>query len=212
MPFGSSLKLDMEVWAFTEKDMGYQVGAYWYGFAETTSNHRPEPDETLNVPVVPDIETATKNADSGRFKNAVEISLDRVIASPNTIELKPQNLKKLRLKGSWNQNDHVLFKNARIGDVVEIRIPTASSAAEKLTLHATKSWNFGVLRFSANGKIAGPDVDLFAEKPTTSDPISLGTVDPVDGAYVLRVEVVGKNPNSKAAFFGLDCVTLHADP
>ncbi|MGJ8633668.1 MAG: glycoside hydrolase family 172 protein [Luteolibacter sp.] len=53
MPFGSSLQLDMEIWSGTEQDMGYQVGAYWYGFAETTSSHKPEPVEVLNVPVVP---------------------------------------------------------------------------------------------------------------------------------------------------------------
>ena len=52
MPFGSSLQLDMEVWAGTEQDMGYQVGTYWYGFAGTTSNRKPEPVEVLNVPVV----------------------------------------------------------------------------------------------------------------------------------------------------------------
>ena len=53
MPFGSSLQLDMEVWSGTEQDMGYQVGTYWYGFVDTTSNCKPEPVEVLNVPVVP---------------------------------------------------------------------------------------------------------------------------------------------------------------
>ena len=55
MPFGSSLQLDMEVWAGTEQDMGYQVGVYWYGFADTTSNRNPEPVEVLNVPPLPDM-------------------------------------------------------------------------------------------------------------------------------------------------------------
>ncbi len=53
MPFGSSLQLDMEVWSGTDCDMGYQVGAYWYGFADTTSNRKPEPVEVLNVPPLP---------------------------------------------------------------------------------------------------------------------------------------------------------------
>ncbi len=38
MPFGSSLKLDMEVWSWTDCEMEYAVGVYWYGDAETTSN------------------------------------------------------------------------------------------------------------------------------------------------------------------------------
>ncbi|WP_407929779.1 MULTISPECIES: glycoside hydrolase family 172 protein [unclassified Lentimonas] len=54
MPFGSSLQLDMEVWSGTDCDMGYQVGVYWYGFAETSSNRQPEPVEVLNVAPLPE--------------------------------------------------------------------------------------------------------------------------------------------------------------
>ena len=53
MPFGSSLQLDMEVWSGTDCEMGYGVGAYWYGFADTTSNRKPEPTEVTNVPPLP---------------------------------------------------------------------------------------------------------------------------------------------------------------
>ncbi|WP_231617863.1 glycoside hydrolase family 172 protein [Novipirellula aureliae] len=54
MPFSSSLQLDMEVWAWKDCEMGYGVGAYWYGFADTTSNREPDPDEVRNVPPLPD--------------------------------------------------------------------------------------------------------------------------------------------------------------
>jgi hypothetical protein len=54
MPFGSSLQLDMEVWSWSDCNMGYGVGMYWYGFADTTSNRKPEPEEVLNVPPLPD--------------------------------------------------------------------------------------------------------------------------------------------------------------
>ena len=53
MPFSKSLNLDMEVWSGTDCDMGYGVGMYWYGFADTTSNRQPEPKEVLNVPPLP---------------------------------------------------------------------------------------------------------------------------------------------------------------
>lgn len=60
MPFGSSLQLDMEVWSGTDCDMGYQVGSYWYGFADTTSNRQPAPEETLNVPPAQDLTSEPK--------------------------------------------------------------------------------------------------------------------------------------------------------
>ena len=66
MPFGTSLQLDMEVWSGTDCDMGYQVGAYWYGFANTLSNRKPELEEVLNVPPLPDMNAA---APAKRMKN-----------------------------------------------------------------------------------------------------------------------------------------------
>jgi hypothetical protein len=54
IPFNSSMQLDMEVWSGTDCEMGYQVGCYWYAFADTTSNRKPEPDEIRNVPELPE--------------------------------------------------------------------------------------------------------------------------------------------------------------
>ncbi|XMO85373.1 glycoside hydrolase family 172 protein [Algibacter sp. AS12] len=53
MPFSSSLQLDMEVWSWTDCDMGYGVGVYWYGDRETTSNRVANEKEVLNVPPLP---------------------------------------------------------------------------------------------------------------------------------------------------------------
>ena len=53
MPFGSSLQLDMEIWSWTDCEMGYGVGVYWYGDKETTSNRVPDEKEVLNVPPLP---------------------------------------------------------------------------------------------------------------------------------------------------------------
>ncbi|MDO7135553.1 glycoside hydrolase family 172 protein [Algibacter lectus] len=53
MPFSSSLKLDMEVWSWTDCEMGYGVGMYWYGDKQTSSNRVPDEKEALNVPPLP---------------------------------------------------------------------------------------------------------------------------------------------------------------
>jgi arylsulfatase A-like enzyme len=205
MPFGTSLQLDMEVWSWSDVEMGYGVGVYWYGDADTTSNRKPEPVEVLNVPPLPN--SAVSEAADDAFKGAVEIGPNTIISKSGKIVLKPQDLKKMKLKGSWNSGNHLLFKGSKVGDVVEFCIPAASPVAEKLTLHATRSYDFGIVRFSVNGKPAGAKVDLYAARPVPSGAIKLGAFDPVDSAYLLRVEVVGKNPKSKGTFFGLDCVT-----
>ncbi|WP_236696627.1 glycoside hydrolase family 172 protein [Rhodopirellula islandica] len=212
MPFSSSLKLDMEVWSWTDCDMGYGVGVYWYGDADTKSNHAPDQEEVLNVPPVPTTKSTPRNATTSStghaFPNSVEVNVKNVLSKPEHIALKPQNLKRMKLKGTWSQDDQVLFKNTRIGDAVEIRIPASGSAAETLTLHATKSGDYGIVNFSVNGQPAAANVDFYSgEKPTSHGPIALGTFDPVDGVYVLRAEVTGQNKDSLGTLFGLDCVT-----
>ncbi|WP_406683268.1 DUF2961 domain-containing protein [Seonamhaeicola sp. MEBiC1930] len=53
MPFSSALKLDMEIWSWTDCDMGYGVGMYWYGDKQTKSNRIIDEKEVLNVPPLP---------------------------------------------------------------------------------------------------------------------------------------------------------------
>ena len=53
MPFGKSLQLDMEVWSGSDCDMGYGVGVFWYGDAQTSSNRKPDPEGVLLVPPLP---------------------------------------------------------------------------------------------------------------------------------------------------------------
>lgn len=209
MPFRKSLQLDMEVWSWTDCDMGYGVGTYWYADAETTSNRKPDAEGVLRIPPRPSMDASSKvpvSASTSKFKNAIECEEMTVVSKPDNIELNPQALQ--AYKGVWSETRHMLFKGAREGDVVELRFPSKNKASEKLVLHATKSRDFGILRFSVNGKPIGQDVDLYASKPTSSGPIELGTFDSIDGGYVLRVEVVGRNSKSTGFLFGLDCVVI----
>jgi hypothetical protein len=84
--------------------------------------------------------------------------------------------------------------------------------AKKVTLHATKSYDYGILRLTVNGKQAAKDFDGYAAQPVLSGPVELGVFEPKDGQFVLRVEVVGANPAAKGPkyFLGLDAVVLSA--
>lgn len=233
MPFDSSLKLDMEVWSWTDCDMGYGVGVYWYGDADTQSNHTPDHEEVLNVPPLPEAKPASDKAAAANsntnsrtgtntgtstaiaFPSAVEVGEENIVSKPEHVALKPQNLKRMKFKGSWSLDDQMLFKNTKIGDAVELRIPASGSAnaTQTLTLHATKSNDYGILAFSVNGKPSTACVDFYSgEKATSYGPIVLGAFSPVDGFYVLRVGVAGKNEASTGTLFGLDCVTLSSVP
>lgn len=49
MPFSTSLKLDMEVWHWKDVDMGYAVGAYWYGDLATKNAGHSNVTEALRL-------------------------------------------------------------------------------------------------------------------------------------------------------------------
>ena len=42
----------MEVWSWTDCEMGYGVGLMWYGFENVTSNRKPNKKEVLNIPKI----------------------------------------------------------------------------------------------------------------------------------------------------------------
>jgi hypothetical protein len=44
----------MEVWSWTDCDMGYAVSVYWYGDHTTTSNRNPDAAGALQVQPVPE--------------------------------------------------------------------------------------------------------------------------------------------------------------
>jgi hypothetical protein len=83
----------------------------------------------------------------------------------------------------------------------------------KLTLHATRSWDYGIVRFSVDGKQLGKDIDFFNDKAhdaAATGPLELGTIQPAGDTFTLRCEVVGGNAKSEGSksFFGLDCIVL----
>ena len=67
---------------------------------------------------------------------------------------------------------------------------------KKIVLYATKSYDYGILRLSVNGQ-AAKDYDAYSATSVLSGPIELGTFEPKDGRFILRVEVIGANPSAR---------------
>ena len=213
MPFGNSLQLDMEVWSWTDCEMGYGVGMYWYGDADTTSNRKPEPVEVLNVPPLPEPGTspaAPARPSASRFDNAIECEILQAESSREGVTIiRNQNLERYGIH-HWSGGQHLFVRDTHVGDFVDLHVPVKSDQAVNVFVHATTSHDYGILRFSVNGQCAGEDIDTYSAKVGVTGPIPLGLFKPVDGAITLRAEVVASNSQSKqpATFFGLDCVVI----
>ena len=110
----------------------------------------------------------------------------------------------------WSGDAQLFVQARKVGDFVEIAIPAKEPGPRKVVLHATRASDYGILRFTVNGKTAKASFDGYAEKPTPTGPINLGVHKPKNGKFILRAEVIGTNLASTGAhyFFGLDAVLL----
>jgi len=200
VPFAQSLKMEIEVWHWADCKVGYAVATYWYARPGATSNRGPEPDEAAAEIRQPPT--------TFRIKGAIECEKLPVVAKSPGVVAEPQRLDPF--PGQWSDTCHLFVRANKVGDFVELRIPADPPKARKMTLYATKSWDYGILRFSVNGARAEKEFDGYSEKPVPSGPIELGVFEPKDGQLLLRAEVVGANPNAKGtkAYLGLDCVVL----
>ena len=111
---------------------------------------------------------------------------------------------------AWSSAAQLFVKGNRVGDYIELLIPAAQPGPKKILLYATKSWDYGIVRFSINGQAVEKDYDAYNATSELSGPIELGTFSRRRAASCLRVEVVGANPAARGtkAYFGLDAVTL----
>jgi hypothetical protein len=198
IPFHDALKVDMEIWNWADTAVDYAAAAFWYARPGVKHNRQPQPD----------IATAPLKAAPEEFKiaGALECEDLRVVAISPGLKYETQT-GGLR-EGRWSGGAHLWVRAAQVGDLIELEVPVGDNQPRRVALYATKSWDYGIVRFSLNGQPAGADLDSFDLTPKVAGPLDLGAATPRDGKLLLRAEVVGRNEGSKGFFFGLDCVVL----
>ncbi|MGD0093613.1 MAG: glycoside hydrolase family 172 protein [Planctomycetota bacterium] len=196
IPFAKSLKFDMEIWHWAACKMDYAVATYWYGLPGATSNRGPEPEEAA---------APLREAQVKKIPGAIECETMLVVASSDGLARSTQTGHL-----DWSGESQLFVQAKKPGDFVELLVADKTEEPRKVTLYATKSYDYGILRFTVNGKQVEKEYDAYNAQPVLSGPIELGVFEPKDGQFVLRVEVTGTNPASKGPkyYFGLDAVVL----
>ena len=199
VPFHKSLQFDMEIEHWQNPKIDIAATTYWYAFPHATSNRILLPAEAARP--------LSQLPPPFRIAGSVECENCPVSAHSPGLELETQYTQPF--PGRWSNNAHLLGKAHRIGDFMELQIPT-TPGTHRLTLHATKAADYGILRLWINGQRVMQDFDGYASKVGPTGPILLGAFAGQDGKYTLRVEVIGANPKAVGAkvFFGLDCIAL----
>lgn len=102
----------------------------------------------------------------------------------------------------------LLYKPAQAeGAWIEIPIEVEKKEPLRLLLNMTRSYDFGRYQASLDGvKLRGP-IDLYKPE-VASEEVHLLDFWPEPGTYTLRLECVGKNPQSQGYYCGIESVRL----
>ena len=131
----------------------------------------------------------------------------RVLGEPKG-RVSTQGLTQFR-GGTWSNNDHLWWTNAKPGDKLEVVVPVERAGKQKVSVILTKARDYGIVQLSVDGQKAGDPIDLYNPEVIPTDPIPLGTFDLSEGDHKLTVEIVGANEKAiKSYMFGLDEVIL----
>jgi hypothetical protein len=208
IPFLETFRFDMEVWHWhKECEVGYGATTFFYALPGAEHNRAPQPEAAAApIPEPPPLPPPYK------IDGAIECEDMAVSAKSDGLPVLRQNVRGFGDKMASN-NFQIWIQGRAPGDFVELEIPVERGGKHRVVLHALRSWDYGIMRFSVNGQRAGEDIDLFngeARAVAATGPLDLGTFEPVKGRITLRAEVVGGHPRSEGtkSYFGLDCVVV----
>jgi hypothetical protein len=112
--------------------------------------------------------------------------------------------------GKWSKDGHMFAHNTKQGDWVELRLPEQKPGRYALEMFMTKAADYGIVAIYVNEAQLGT-FDLMSSRDVVpTGPLKLGDVQLAGRKNVLRVEVVGKNPNAASPFFqfGIDGIRI----
>ena len=197
IPFSKSLKFDMEIWDWADCSVAYSASCFWYGKPFATSNRTPLPKEAAAA--LPKLD--------GDIVGAIEFENLNIAGKSDGVSVSTQA--EGLMKGSWSGGSQAFIQAAKPGDYVEWVVPPQRAETARLILYATKSFDYGIVRFTLPGGVVKV-VDLWSDTPVASGPLDLGVFRIPSGHFAVRAEIVGANARARGskAFFGLDCMVL----
>jgi hypothetical protein len=225
IPFTTALKFDIEQWHWKECEVAYAATTYFYalpadppmegGRASPTHNRPPAPEEAArDIPRPPPLPPPFA------IEGATEIESLPIARKGEGLNVVVQDMRGFAA-GKWSGEKQLWVQGQHRGggDFVELDLPPLGPGGpQSITLYATRSWDYGILRFSINGKPAAcGDIDLYSGargrcEPTGEIHLGFFTPESIEGKprLRLRAEVVGTNPASEGtgSFFGLDAARI----
>jgi hypothetical protein len=193
IPFDKSLKLDMEVWHWTDTKVNYAPTTFWYARPGAKCNVAPAPSDAA----LPVARVKTDVAPTFRVEGAIEgESLNVVQNSGGKVEPQTGGF-------GWSDEQQLWWIDGDVGDELVLEFDAEKSGRQMVSAVLTKAPDYAIVRLSVNGT-PGRTLDRYATSVGHS-PVDLGEFDLNQGANNLTVEILGSNPKAiPRRMFGID--------
>jgi hypothetical protein len=107
----------------------------------------------------------------------------------------------------WSSGHH-LFCRTRKDGYVEFAVDLPRAGRYRLDVWLTKSWDYGVVEVSLDGRKVGVTFDGYHDDVLPPDKGECGVFDLCEGSHRLRFTVVDRNTKSRDYYMGIDCLRL----
>jgi hypothetical protein len=195
IPFGQSLRFDMEVWHWRAAEVAYAATTHWYGRPGAEGNHHVSPDMLRVIHVERPKPRKVAGATEGE-------SLKIVNKTGGTVEV--QQIDHFR----WSDNKQLWWCHAEPGDSLTLEFPVSEAGRYELSADLTRAVDYGVVRMTLDGRPLVESLDLY-NNGVVNQVHQLGTHDLAAGTHRLTIHIVGANPKAvKSHMFGLDYLKL----
>lgn len=173
--------------SWNEREDDYSSVAFWYQTGEPTFTARAPGAEERRLPSLDPVIAYARDFAGPEFHG-------EGVAAPQQLELYPQPQLLYRPSGTnqaW----------------LEIPFTVTHRQPFRLLINATKSYDFGQYQASLDGIKLGEPFDLYSAR-LANEEVHLLDFWPEPGRHVLRLDCVGKNPQSAGYYLGLESVRL----
>jgi len=204
IPFFENLDFNIEMISWIEGVVDYSTTVYWYGdFDAQALNTSKMEGVVYRLPPPPE------NPANYVLNDCVEFEDMKVLQKSESIVLEKQAMYGF-LNGRWSGARQLLCTGGQPGDFIEFIIQGLDTQPYELTLHGTKTTDYGIVKLVINEHPSNIIFDGFNPNVVNSGMIRLGKYWPQDGQIKVRIELLGANDKAKGAKYliGLDCIQL----
>jgi hypothetical protein len=195
VPFHKSGRFTIE--AYNQGRVTYAATTYWYGAKGASTDSTPVDLAAIKWP-------EPRPAAPG-IKGAIEGEKLKVVTQDPKYPIGRQDISG---HGEFSQDNQLWLRPRAAGATAELKLPESLKPGKyKLTLWVVRSWDYGIVQWSLNGKSVGPAVDGYSPQVVAKETDG-GVVEIREGENRLSVKITGKSEKSTGFYAGLDAIRL----